>query len=409
MTRRERREAEERARAAALNASGSSGDTVVVGGITFHGPAPISPALGTPAVPRGRHAPTAQSARDVFAAPNSWDVAATPGARDVTAAPSVRDVAAAASVRRELPAVPVARELPEVPQPRRLTVVPRAHVFPGTLPEVFPGAPPEAAPAPRPVVGTRAERAGRPTPTGDDATPAPRGRARLPRLALLGVLAAATIAAPLTQFGASSGDGSPFDLDLAPTGPSTLDVVSARVTVPQVASGIAAAPVITREPVAASRSQDRDPLPGCDAVGTTTSTNGGLGSDELCALPFAPGEQLAARAAVALTALNDAFRSEFGTDLALADSYRSLGEQYAVKRSRGYLAAKPGTSMHGLGLAIDLAGSVTGNKAAYQWLVENGAAYGWENPAWARRGGSGNYEPWHFEYRPGVEELTAGQ
>ncbi len=420
MTRRERREAEERARAAARLASGSSGDTVVVGGITFHGPAPISPAVGTPAVPRGRHAPAA-------------------AARDLPAP----------SAARELPDVPAPRNVPEPPQPRRLTVVPRAHVIPRTSHETTSAAPatppapatpvtpgtrqgrsfgvvaptavaphpadpaPPLAPAsrptlPRPDAGTRAERAGRTRPSVTDAAPAVRGRARLPRLALLGVLAAATIAAPLTQFGASSGDGSPFDLDLAPTGPSTLDVVSARVAVPQVSAGIAAAPVITREPISASRSEDRDPLPGCDATGTTTSTNGGLGSDELCDLPFAPGEQLSSRAAVALTALNDAFRSEFGWDLTLADSYRSLGEQYAVKRSRGYLAAKPGTSMHGLGLAIDLGSAVTGNKAAYQWLVENGAAYGWENPSWARRGGSGNYEPWHFEYRPGVEALSTG-
>jgi hypothetical protein len=230
-------------------------------------------------------------------------------------------------------------------------------------------------------------------------------------VAVLGALAAATIAAPLTSTGHVAGRGgtSPFDLDLAPSGPSTLDVVSARSAVPPMAAGIEAAPVVTRDLSTVSRSQDRDPLPGCDASVVTTSTNGNLTDAELCDLPFAPGARLSNRAAVALTALNDAFRDEFGTDIALVDSYRSLGRQYSVKESRGYLAARPGTSMHGLGLAIDLAGSVTGNSAAYKWLVANGAAYGWENPPWARRGGSGNYEPWHFEFRPGVEEVSTWQ
>jgi D-alanyl-D-alanine carboxypeptidase len=34
----------------------------------------------------------------------------------------------------------------------------------------------------------------------------------------------------------------------------------------------------------------------------------------------------------------------------------------------------------------------------YAWLLENAPAFGWDNPAWARKGGSGPYEPWHFEY-----------
>ncbi|QAY71679.1 peptidase M15 [Xylanimonas protaetiae] len=257
---------------------------------------------------------------------------------------------------------------------------------------------------------SRAERAGR-EPATERAEEPVRHRAWLPRVAVLGALAAATIAAPMAPGGPVVGSGngtSPFALDLAPSGPSTLDVVTARAAAPKMAPGImAAAPDVSREVSAASRSEDRDdPLPGCDPNVTVTSTNGHLTDAELCDLPFAPGYQLSTRAAVALTALNDAFRDEFGQDIALVDSYRSLGRQYSVKESRGYLAAKPGTSMHGLGLAIDLAGSVTGNTAAYKWLVQNGAAYGWENPPWARRGGQGNYEPWHFEFRPGVEQIT---
>jgi hypothetical protein len=39
-------------------------------------------------------------------------------------------------------------------------------------------------------------------------------------------------------------------------------------------------------------------------------------------------------------------------------------------------------------------------------LRDNATAYGWENPDWALAGGSGQYEPWHWEYFPGEQ---AGQ
>ncbi|ACZ31497.1 peptidase M15B and M15C DD-carboxypeptidase VanY/endolysin [Xylanimonas cellulosilytica DSM 15894] len=430
MTRRERREAEERAREAALRAGGRSGDTVVVGGITFHGPAPISPAVGNPVVGNPMHgnpalgnpalgnpagsrqqsAVPAISTRPVVPRPEPAPSQARPAARPAPApSPSRHDLRVP---RQEGPAALA----PPAPLPAPVVVSPPT---PSPAPTPFPRviAASEAGPAPAPALApvaaavprelpSRAARAGREPRT--EQAEAPRGRSWFPRVAVLGALAAATIAAPLAPGGPAAGNGgaSPFDLDQASSGPSTLDVISARVTAPRVAQGIQAAPVLSRELTTASRSQDRDPLPGCDAGVTVSSSNGKLTDTELCGLPFAEGERLQARAAVALTALNEAYRDEFGVDLALVSSYRSLAQQYSVKASRGYLAARPGTSMHGLGLAIDLASSVTGSSAAYKWLVQNGAAYGWENPPWARRGGAGNYEPWHFEFRPGVEEIS---
>jgi LAS superfamily LD-carboxypeptidase LdcB len=73
----------------------------------------------------------------------------------------------------------------------------------------------------------------------------------------------------------------------------------------------------------------------------------------------------------------------------MTDAYRSFDEQVAVKASRGGWAAKPGTSNHGHGVAIDIP------EPARSWLHRNGASYGWVNPAWAK---SEKYEPWHFEY-----------
>ncbi|MFE7406848.1 D-alanyl-D-alanine carboxypeptidase family protein [Isoptericola sp. NPDC057559] len=241
---------------------------------------------------------------------------------------------------------------------------------------------------------------------GDGRHAAPAGHAWVTRLTVLGSLAAATIAAPLVTDAQASHGGTPFDLDTQPTGPSTLALLEQGVDTPRTSSAIAAAPRDVRvEASAASRSAERSPLPDCDADAPIDGTNGQLADHSLCNI-WQDGEKLRADAAVALSGLNDAFRARFGRDLCLVASYRSLSTQYAVKASRGYLAAQPGSSMHGWGLAVDLCGQEYRTSDVYGWLWENGPAYGWENPPWAQRGGSGNYEPWHFEYRPGVEEVS---
>lgn len=267
------------------------------------------------------------------------------------------------------------------------------------------------APAPRSRREIRAaaeERAGR-KPRRRSSGPrrgahaAPTGHTWVTRATVLGSLAAATIAVPLTA-DADTDDRSPFDLETAPTGPSTLAVVQSGATAPSSSSAIAAAPQERTVDVASRSTVSRDPLPECDVDAPVEGSNGQLADHSLCDL-WQGGEQLRPDAAVALSALNEAFNARFGRNLCLVDSYRSLSSQYAVKASRGYLAATPGTSMHGWGLAIDLCSKETGSSEVYQWLWDNGPAYGWENPPWAQRGGSGKYEPWHFEYRPGVEEV----
>jgi D-alanyl-D-alanine carboxypeptidase len=138
-------------------------------------------------------------------------------------------------------------------------------------------------------------------------------------------------------------------------------------------------------------------LEDCSGSSNASGSNGRLASADLCEL-WIPGEQLRGDAAVALSALNDHYKSEFGHDLCLSDSYRSLSSQYATKRSRGYLAATPGTSMHGWGLAVDLC-SDSARGATKAWLDENAEIYGWGNPSWAR---SSKYEPWHWEFTSGA-------
>jgi D-alanyl-D-alanine carboxypeptidase len=238
---------------------------------------------------------------------------------------------------------------------------------------------------------------------GRGAHAAPTGPAWVTRVTVLGSLAAATIAAPLA---ATADDApSPFDLEPASSGPSTLALLQEGSALPATSAAVAAAPR-DRSVAAASRSEaDRDPLPDCDATTEPEGGNGQLTDHSLCDL-WQDGESLRPDAAVSLSALNEAFKARFGRNLCLVDSYRSLSSQYSVKASRGFLAATPGTSMHGWGLAIDLCSKETGSSEVYGWLWDNAPMYGWENPPWAQRGGMGNYEPWHFEYRPGVEEIS---
>jgi LAS superfamily LD-carboxypeptidase LdcB len=82
-----------------------------------------------------------------------------------------------------------------------------------------------------------------------------------------------------------------------------------------------------------------------------------------------------------------------GGTIGITDSYRSYDEQVDVARrkglySQGGLAAKPGTSEHGWGMATDL----DLNNKAQAWVRANGEKYGFvENTP---------REPWHWAYKP---------
>jgi hypothetical protein len=83
-----------------------------------------------------------------------------------------------------------------------------------------------------------------------------------------------------------------------------------------------------------------------------------------------------------------------GFDLRITDSYRSFDEQVDLAERKGLyanggLAARPGTSNHGWGLAVDA--DVT-DPALLDWLRVNGPRFGWVE--------SVPREPWHWEFRP---------
>ncbi len=154
--------------------------------------------------------------------------------------------------------------------------------------------------------------------------------------------------------------------------------------------------------VAVSRSQERGPIAGCDGREPTQHyANGQLPASVLCTLPFAPGHKLRADAAVRLIRLNEVYKGTFGVDLCLTDSYRSLASQYSLAARKPGLAARPGTSEHGWGLAVDVCGGPDQvDSARRAWFLANAPAFGWDNPDWARPGGS-KPEPWHWEFVEG--------
>ena len=132
-------------------------------------------------------------------------------------------------------------------------------------------------------------------------------------------------------------------------------------------------------------------------------TNGNVPRSAMTALSWcadSAGNQqwLRTNAAEALARLNEAFRAQFGENIAIDLSYRSYADQVAIRDALGSIAAPAGTSNHGWGRAIDTWewAAYSFGTPRYEWLVANGPTYGWVSPS-ARSGGS-NSEYWHFEY-----------
>lgn len=153
-------------------------------------------------------------------------------------------------------------------------------------------------------------------------------------------------------------------------------------------------------PAAPETAEDEAPGPtgGCAADDLSGShTNGALDGSELCDLPQS-GHQLHGDAAAAWWQLNAAFKNRFGANVCVTDSYRTFAAQQQAYGAKPGLAAVPGTSNHGLAIAVDLCGGVeSGQGAAYEWLRLRAEDFGWDNPEWARPDGS-RPEPWHWEY-----------
>jgi LAS superfamily LD-carboxypeptidase LdcB len=82
-----------------------------------------------------------------------------------------------------------------------------------------------------------------------------------------------------------------------------------------------------------------------------------------------------------------------GVSIGITDSYRPYAEQVDLARrkglySQGGLAAKPGTSEHGWGMAADL----DLNTKALSWMKQHAGDYGFVNNV--------PRESWHWAYKP---------
>ncbi|MEV4705417.1 M15 family metallopeptidase [Actinoplanes sp. NPDC049316] len=147
-----------------------------------------------------------------------------------------------------------------------------------------------------------------------------------------------------------------------------------------------------------------------NALASTTATSGStaINADGVPASPAVYGNgkvpehalsqvgntrhRLWAPAAESLERLIAAARRD-GVTIGITDSYRPYAEQVDLVRrkglySQGGLAAKPGTSDHGWGMAADL----DLNARAQAWMRANGPKFGFHEDT--------PREPWHWGFKP---------
>jgi hypothetical protein len=125
--------------------------------------------------------------------------------------------------------------------------------------------------------------------------------------------------------------------------------------------------------------------------------NGLIPPSAMCPLAVG-GHSLRCDAAAAYRAMSTAFTAAFGSPICITDSYRTYASQVRLYGEKPALAAVPGTSNHGWGLAVDLCGGVEHyGTAQYNWMKANAGRFGYLHPDWAEPG-NGREEPWHWEY-----------
>jgi len=134
----------------------------------------------------------------------------------------------------------------------------------------------------------------------------------------------------------------------------------------------------------------------------TSYSNGRLPKSAL--LSIGSGLYLERHAAAAWLALEARARQRYGNSIHVSDAYRVLGSPGDLGRGRwsqwaawerykrgGNLAAYPGTSNHGWGLAVDMATS-------QRYIMDAiGAPFGW-----AKKWSDAPSEAWHIRYKAGV-------
>lgn len=134
--------------------------------------------------------------------------------------------------------------------------------------------------------------------------------------------------------------------------------------------------------------------------------NGQLPESELQSI--GSGHKLHKSVAPQFKALQEAAKRDgnpFGSALKINSSYRSYQRQKELYNSLGAgTAAYPGTSNHGLGLAVDL----WYTDKAYKWLRKNAGKFGFRQiPGYATDNPNG-HEAWHWENVSGKGSIDGG-
>ena len=127
--------------------------------------------------------------------------------------------------------------------------------------------------------------------------------------------------------------------------------------------------------------------------------NGRIPESALCAISWQTVDHLRCDAAASFEALNTAYKARWGAAICVNDAYRSYEKQVALYNQLGAgVAAVPGTSNHGWGVAVDLGCGVGifGN-ARHVWFAANAPRYGFTQPEWALIG-SPRAEAWHWQF-----------
>jgi cell wall-associated NlpC family hydrolase len=128
--------------------------------------------------------------------------------------------------------------------------------------------------------------------------------------------------------------------------------------------------------------------------------NGLIPPSALCEIGVG-SHRLRCDAAAAWKAMSAAKAADTGSPICITDSYRTYASQVRLYGQKPALAAVPGTSNHGWGLAVDLCGGIEQfGTPAYRWMSANAGRFGWLHPQWADPG-NGREEPWHWEYSGG--------
>lgn len=141
--------------------------------------------------------------------------------------------------------------------------------------------------------------------------------------------------------------------------------------------------------------------------------NGRIPESELDTVPWDSSVWAEKTTIAALKELNEAYKKDHGgKNIAIVSAYRSYDRQVQVRAdwcNRGACsnAAKPGTSNHGWGKAIDFrnfGGLKQYSHPNFKWMQKNGPRFGFHHPPNMGPNGRGPYEPWHWEYRGVVSE-----